>query len=69
MALTKNLLRKGVMNSKNRDEYFSIGDNGKKFEFYDHEGQKKIFEVHNYGDGNALFVRKNRRANTVKSYS
>ena len=69
MAPTKDLLRKGVMNSKNRDEYFSIGESGKKFEFYGHEGEKKIFEVHNYGEGNSLFVRKNRRANKAKSYS
>lgn len=69
MAPTKNLLRKGVLNSENRDEYFSINMNEKKFEFYNHQGKKSIFDVHQYGDGNALYVRKNKRTNKSKSYS
>ena len=67
MAPTKDLLRKGVLNSENRSEYFSIV-NGKKFEFYDLEGEKKVFDIHHYGEGNTLYLRKNKR-NKSNAYS
>ena len=67
MAPTKDLLRKGVLNSKNRSEYFSIV-NEKKFEFYNLDGEKKVFEIHRYGKGSTLYLKKNRR-NKSNSYS
>ena len=67
MSQTKDLLRRGVLNSENRNEYFSIV-NGKKFEFYDLEGEKKVFDIHHYGKGNTLYLKKNKR-NKSNSYS
>lgn len=60
---------KGVLNSENREEYFSIGSNGKKFEFYNEDGEKKVFEIHHYGDGKTLYFRKNERKTELESYS
>ena len=67
MSQTKDLLRKGVLNSENRNEYFSIV-NGNKFEFYDLEGEKKVFDIHHYGKGSTLYLKKNKR-NKSNSYS
>lgn len=60
MDTAKDLLTKGVLNSENRNEYFSI-INGKKFEFYDLEGEKKVFKIHKYGNGSTLYLKKNKR--------
>ena len=66
MAQTKDLLRKGVLNSENRNEYFSIV-NGEKFEFYNLEGEKRVFDIHRYGKGKTLYLKKNKRKSN--SYS
>jgi hypothetical protein len=60
MDTGKDLLTKGVLNSENRNEYFSIV-NGKEFEFYNLEGEKKVFKIHEYGNGRTLYLKKNKR--------
>ena len=66
MAPQKDLLTKGVLNSENRNEYFSIVNN-EKFEFYNLDGEKKVFKIHHYGNGNTLYLKKNKRKSN--SYS
>jgi hypothetical protein len=66
MAPQKDLLIKGVLNSENKNEYFTIVD-GKKFEFYNLEGEKKVFKIHHYGNGKTLYFKKNKKKSN--SYS
>lgn len=49
-------------NDENRnpfgDQQFSIGMDGKILQFYDHNGVKKVYEIHRYGKDKALYFKK-----------
>ena len=40
------------------DQQFSLGMDGKTLQFYDHNGVKKVYEIHRYGKGKALYFKR-----------
>ena len=58
MAL--NIKHSSKVLSKNRfiDNDFTIDEDGKTLEFFDHNLEKKVFEIHHYGDGKIIYYKK-----------
>ena len=45
------------------DNDFTIDEDGKTLEFYDHNLEKKVFEIHHYGDGKRIYLKKDNKRN------
>ncbi len=45
------------------DNDFSIDEEGKTLEFYDDNLEKKVFDIHHYGDGKRIYLKKNNNRN------
>ena len=48
------------------DNDFSIDEEGKTLEFYDDNLEKKVFEIHHYGDGKRIYFKKNSKRNNSR---
>jgi hypothetical protein len=48
------------------DNDFSIDEDGKTLEFYNHNLEKKVYEIHHYGDGNRIYFKKNNKVNNSR---
>ena len=58
MALKKIQPTNDVDQNKYSDQQYSLGVDGKTLQFYDHNGVKKVYEIHHYGNGKALYFKK-----------
>lgn len=58
MALKKIQPTNGENHTAFGEQQYSIGMDGKTLQFYDHNGVRKVYEIHRYGKGKALYFKK-----------
>ena len=59
------MARRNSKNSNNmltemNSEEFTLGVDGKTLQFFSNDGVKKVFEIHRYGKGKALYFKRDR---------
>ena len=59
MALKLVHSSKDLLENPSIDTDFSIDEELKTLAFYDHNSEKKVFDIHHYGDGKRIYVKKN----------
>tara|TARA_R110000772_G_scaffold35955_5_gene86292 strand:- start:481 stop:660 length:180 start_codon:yes stop_codon:yes gene_type:complete len=58
MALSLKYSTKELSKSPFIDNDFSIDEEGKTLEFFNHNLEKKVFDIHHYGDGKRIYFKK-----------
>jgi hypothetical protein len=66
MALSVKHRKKVLSKSPFVDNDFSVDEDGKTLEFYDHNLDKKVFEIYQYGDGKKIYFKKNNKRNNSR---
>ena len=68
MALTTIQPAEDLLNSDIRDLDFSIDSEGKTLQFYDDKLEKKVFNIHHYGDGKKIYFKKRKTSEKSNSF-
>lgn len=68
MALFANEPAEDLLNSDIRDNDFSIDSEGKTLQFYNHKSEKKVFNIHHYGEGKKIYFKKRNKNEKSNSY-
>lgn len=58
MALKKIQSANDANQNQYGDQQYTLGMDGKTLQFYDHKGIKKVYDIHHYGKGKALYFKK-----------
>ena len=66
MALSLKHGTKGLSKNPFIDNDFSIDEDGKTLEFYDQNLEKKVFEIHHYGEGKRIYFKKKNKINNSR---
>lgn len=66
MALSLKHSKKELSKNPFIDNDFLIDEDGKTLEFYDDNLEKKVYEIHHYGDGKRIYFKKDNKRNNSR---
>jgi len=68
MALTTNQPAEDLLNSDIIELDFSIDSEGKTLQFYNDKSEKKVFNIHHYGEGKKIYFKKRQKIEKSHSF-